>query len=503
MRFIFIYNLINMELENLALILNVLLLVLLIAGTVLLIWKLKLGSNNKVLLFVLFILYWMAPLMCREYTGQMHIHQPNYDGGSLLWVPLTVYGFAGLLWRPLTDVISYKMKSRRNIIHISLVLQLFTLWPMFVWPSSFVANIIQSIGTGIGASGIGLFNLMFSEQEHKRKIFTTVSILALPPLIAEAITSCIEAILCGMVPEHGMGADTPDVSTYLDYLKYLWIIALVFIIASFIITLFIKEDQRYLFKDHKGVEVVSNHWDGLGVVLLCLTGVCFVFVRWVTAGPSSVTQLIYIAVGPDIVPPNAIIPDKVIEEVKFFEGYLSLMFAFGQMFGAICAVWALTKHQENGKWMLILNGFVAWAIYLIINEEVINVHVFFWTNILNGIGYGLIYPVLIGTMLNKHYRRVRIITPIGLFNTSMAIGVVSASLFNNILKGPIYDFHYSWWNSEWTDFAKVNSLVNFITMGIGLVMVLLFFTSYVLYKKHPPQIDNLQRKFNASSEMEI
>ncbi|MCQ3907458.1 MAG: hypothetical protein MJ219_01555 [Mycoplasmoidaceae bacterium] len=66
-----------------------------------------------------------------------------------------------------------------------------------------------------------MFNLMFSEQEHKRKIFATVSILALPPLIAEAITSCIEAILCGMVPEHGMGADTPDISIYLDYLKYL------------------------------------------------------------------------------------------------------------------------------------------------------------------------------------------------------------------------------------------------------------------------------------------
>lgn len=492
-----------MNLEQWSILLNALLILAIVGGTVLLVWKLKLGSKNKILLFILFILYWMAPLMCREYTGQMHIHQNNGDGGSMLWIPLTVYGLSGLLWRPLTDVISYKIGSRKKIIYISLLIQLCTLWPLFVWPWSFSANIVQSIGTGVGASGIGLFNLMFSEQEHKRKIFTTVSILALPPLIAEAITSCIEAILCGMVPEHGVGSDTPDISIYLDYLKYLWIIAILFIVVSFIITIFVKENQHYLFRDHKGVEVVYDAKDGWVVALLCFTGICFIFVRWVTAGPSSVTQLIYIAVGPDIVPSNSIIPDRVIEEVKFFEGYLSLIFAIGQMVGAACAALMLSKHQESGKWGLMLIGFAIWAVYLITNEQVINVHVFFWTNMLNGLGFGLIYPVLIGIMLNKHYKRVRIITPIGLFNTAMAIGVVGASLFNNIIKGEIYDFHNSWWNSEWMDFAKINTLVNYVTLGVAAAMVLLFVGAYAIHKKHPPRLDNLERKFVGSGEMEI
>ncbi|MCQ2748232.1 MAG: hypothetical protein MJ223_03220 [Mycoplasmoidaceae bacterium] len=61
---------------------------------------------------------------------------------------------------------------------------------------------------------------MFSHEEHHRKVFTTVSILALPPLIAEFITSCMEAILCGLVPEHGQGLEYPT-TIYLDYLKYL------------------------------------------------------------------------------------------------------------------------------------------------------------------------------------------------------------------------------------------------------------------------------------------
>lgn len=492
-----------MDAESLALILNAILLSFVIGGTILLIWKLKLGSRNKVLLFVLFIMYWMAPLMCREYTGQMHIHQPNFDGGSLLWLPLTVYGFAGLLWRPLTDVISYKINSRKNIIFISLGVQILTLWPMFVWPASLTTNIVQSVGTGIGASGIGLFNLMFSEQEHHRKLFTTVSILALPPLIAEAITSCMEALLCGMVPEHGLGPETADVTIYLDYLKYLWIFAIVFIVISFVLTTFIKENKQYLFKDHKGVEVVWNYRDGWVVALLCFTGICFIFVRWVTAGPSSVTQLIYIAVGPDIIPPNPIIPDDVMEEVKFFEGYLSLMFAFGQMIGAIFAALMLSKHQNNMKWTLILIGFIVWAFYLVINEEVINVYVFFWTNILNGIGFGLIYPVLIGIMLNKHYKYVRIITPIGLFNTALALGIIGASVFNNVLKGSIYDFHYTYDTSSWEAFARVNTLVNYVTLGVAAAMVLFFVTAFLIHKKYPPHIDNLERKFRASGEMEI
>lgn len=492
-----------MEMETIALILNAILLTLVIGGTALLIWLLKLGNKNKVLLFILFILYWMAPLMCREYTGQMHIHQGIGDGGSLLWLPLAVYGFAGLLWRPLTDVISYKMKSRRSLIFISLSIQLVTLWPMFVWPGSFACNIIQSIGTGIGASGIGLFNLMFSEQEHKRKIFTTVSILALPALIAEFITSSIEAVLCGLVPEHGTDPSTPDIGIYLDYLKWLWLVAIIFIIGSFIITIFIKEDKKQLFTHLGSKEVVSTKHDAWVVVLLCLAGICFIFTRWVTSGPSSVTQLIYIAVGPDKVTSNTIFPPDFIEEVKFFEGYLSLMFAFGQLFGAIIAALVLRKHENNAKWIIVLIGFIIWAIYLEVNIQVINVHLFFWSNILNGIGFGLIYPVLLGVVLNKHFKKVKIITPIGIFNTALALGIIGATLFNNIIKGPVYDFHFTYWTSEFEDFDKVNILVNYVTMGVAALMVVFFGISFGVWKKHPPKQAYLGYKFSTGSEMEI
>lgn len=492
-----------MEFETIALILNIILLSLVVGGTCILIWRLKLGSKNKVLLFVLFILYWMAPLMCREYTGQMHIHQGLGDGGSLLWLPLAVYGFAGLLWRPLTDVISYKMQSRKCVLFMSLGIQLATLWPMFVWSGLLATNIIQSIGTGIGASGIGLFNLMFSQQEHKRKVFTTVSILALPALIAEFITSCMEAVLCSLVPEHGLPGDLVNPPIYLEYLKYLWLIAIVFIVASFIISVFIKEDRRNLFVSFQEKEVVQTSHDGWVVALLCIVGVCFIFVRWVTAGPSSVTQLIYIAVGPDQLSSNSYLPQYVLAEVKFFEGYLSLMFALGQLVGAIIAGLVLSKYENNSKWILVLAGFIVWAIYLEANTLAINVHLFFWSNILNGIGFGMIYPVLIGLMLSKHFNKVKIITPIGLFNTALALGIIAATLFNNIIKGPIYDFHYTYWTSEWADFDKVNILVNYVTMGVAGLMLILFGSSFAISKKHPCKKTKISPRFYTGSEMEI
>lgn len=487
------------ELETLVVILDAVLLTIAIVGTGLLIWRLKLGSKNHVLLFILFIFYWMAPLMCREYTGQMHIHMDVGDGGLMLWIPLTIYGIAGLIWRPLTDLLSYKFKSRKMVIYFSLAIQALTLWPMFAWPC-FATNIIQSVGTGVGASGIGLFNLMFSEQHHKKKFFVTVSILALPPLIAEFVTSALEALICSMVPEHG--TDTPlPTGIYLDYLKWLWLLAIIFVAISFIITFFFKEERKTLYKTFSWHEVVKTKKNKQVVALVCIAGAIFAFMRWVSAGPSSVTQLIYIAMYDKMNPETQ--TSYFIEEVKFFEGYLSLIFALGQLVGAVVAGLILAKKPDRSKCALVAFGALAWLIYLTVNGVVINVHVFFWSNMFNGLGYGLIYPVLIGVMLNKMFTRRHVITPIGIFNTSMAGGVVIASLFNNIIKGPVYDFHNTPETSTANYFRSDNWIVNGTTMILITVMVMLFVWSWFIEKTYPAKKQNLGVKFAATQEAEI
>lgn len=466
-----------------------------LVGSGILIWKLKLGNKNHVLLFILFIVYWMAPLMCREYTGQMHIHMPIDDGGMMLWIPLAVYGIVGIFWRPLTDILSYKLKSRKNVIYISLLVQALTLWPMFIW-QNMATNIIQSIGTGIGASAIGLFNLMFSEQHHHRKIFVTVSILAIPPLIAEFVTSCIEAVLCSCIPNHD---EQPTV--YLDYLKWVWLLAIIFVAISFVLAYFFKEERHLIFKDLEYKEPVKTKHNKQVVALVCVAGGIFAFMRWVSAGPSSITQLIYIGVFADKY--NPLTPTQREIEVKYFEGYLSLVFAIGQLVGAIIAGLILSKHTNKMKWILVGSGATIWVGYLLTNSLVIDAHLFFWSNMFNGLGYGLIYPVLLGIMLSKFFTNNKLITPIGIFNTSMAGGILIGSIFNNVIKGRLYDFHHTPETSTYQIFQRDNWIVNGVTMGLIAIMVGLFVWSYLIEYKYPPQKAYVGKQFAATGESEI
>ncbi|MCQ2748233.1 MAG: hypothetical protein MJ223_03225 [Mycoplasmoidaceae bacterium] len=122
---------------------------------------------------------------------------------------------------------------------------------------------------------------------------------------------------------------------------------------------------------------------------------------------------------------------------------------------------------------------------------------------LNGLGYGLIYPVLIGIIMNKHFKKIKIITPIGLFNTAMVIGVCGSSVFNNVIKGTIYDFHYEPSTSMIADFDKANALVNYVVLGVTLLMAALFVISYFIEKKYPPLKEKVKINYAIGTEMEI
>ena len=90
-----------------------------------------------------------------------------------------------------------------------------------------------------------------------------------------------------------------------------------------------------------------------------------------------------------------------------------------------------------------------------------------------------------------------------MFNTALALGIIFASVFNNVIKGPIYDFHYTYWTSEFEDFDRVNILVNYVTIGVASLMVIFFGISFGIHKKYPPKFQNLGMKFAMASEMEI
>ncbi|MCQ3908577.1 MAG: hypothetical protein MJ200_03380 [Mycoplasmoidaceae bacterium] len=85
---------------------------------------------------------------------------------------------------------------------------------MIVAPS-LATNIIQSITVGIGASGIAVFNLMFNEQYAKKKVFLTVTLLSLPPLLAEFFSSVLQCCVTSFLPYGAKGAE------YINIVKYM------------------------------------------------------------------------------------------------------------------------------------------------------------------------------------------------------------------------------------------------------------------------------------------
>ena len=62
---------------------------------------------------------------------------------------------------------------------------------------STINNILSSLSIGLGASCIGTYELLFKEQyqNNNKKAFLTISILSIPPLLANFITSPIQSIV--------------------------------------------------------------------------------------------------------------------------------------------------------------------------------------------------------------------------------------------------------------------------------------------------------------------
>jgi hypothetical protein len=98
------------------------------------------------------------------------------------------------------------------MIYLALMIGLITYIPIIIYPST-ATNVIQSLGVGVGASMIGTYQLMFNEQYGKAKQFLTVSLLSIPPLLADFIASAIQSTFSSIG-----GA---NVRNSADILKYL------------------------------------------------------------------------------------------------------------------------------------------------------------------------------------------------------------------------------------------------------------------------------------------
>ncbi len=481
--------------QIIALIVNFSILVVSLGVSIFLIFKIKFDDKNYRLLFVIYTLYWIAPMLLREYTSQMHTAMVGIttplDGtswlSSLMWVPVTVYGIIGLFWKPLNDLLSHRLRSRKSVIYISLFIQAAGAIPMLIYPC-FATNIIQSITVGIGASGIAVFSLMFNEQYAKKKVFVTTSLLSLPPLLAEFISSVLQCCVTSFLPPNpNLGRTDPFPpgsmvmkeywGQYIDIVKYMWIIGLVCIVITMIVTIFIKEKKQLLYKDNQYKEPVDNKWDASVVIMLIAAAAITSFIKFCTSGGTAITELSYIGLHQGIA-------------TNAYEGYLSVIFTVGQMAANIVTGLILVKKMN--KWTIFSIASAMWIAYAVLSASVLNVYARLPLNILNGWAFGTTYNLIVGITLNKYFTKTNKITPITLYNLGLSIGICSSQFFNTFMKQEVFAGK----SLEWNEFVRRNWIVTAAVIGTMLLMWGLFTGAYWITKKHPPKVIKVNRVRN-------
>ncbi len=111
-------------------------------------------------------------MLLRAYTGTLqNIINLNYTA-----IVLAAYGIVGIIVRPLADVISCSLQSRKGFLYLACIVQIALYIPVIINPNT-TTNLIESIGVGFGASCIGTFQLLFREQYPGYQNYATVSLL--------------------------------------------------------------------------------------------------------------------------------------------------------------------------------------------------------------------------------------------------------------------------------------------------------------------------------------
>jgi MFS family permease len=124
---------------------------------------------------------------------------------------MCAYGFIGIFARLFADWFTFLRHNRKSMIYLALIIGFISYIPI-IFVQNVYTNIIQSFGVGIGASMIGTYQLMFNEQYGKSKQFLTVSLLSIPPLIADFISSAIQSTITSIDKNF---KNNPDLLKYL------------------------------------------------------------------------------------------------------------------------------------------------------------------------------------------------------------------------------------------------------------------------------------------------
>ena len=346
-------------------------------------------KKDQIIIFWILVLFWSAISIIRAYR-KLYAITPVENGGLSL-TPLLAsqiaagYGLMSLIVRLPMFIASDIFRRRKIFVQISLFLLIVTSF-LVAFNGSYTTLYLSSLSLGISATMLALFNVMFSETFSKEKAALSVSILSVAPLLAEFIAAPIQYIF--------------TINEY-KHFNYMWIVSGILAVATFILT-FMMKDYRPVnsgFSFDK-VKVVLKHGS---FIYVCIMALLLSFVKFATSGANMIA---YGKTSLGLSP--------------LMLAYMDAVFAIPQLIAGVLVGVYFTRKWGLQKTLLFMFG-CALAFY-IIALYVNNPYIIYFSYILNGLGYGGAYNVLISLAMQYFDREYRNVS-MGIYQAFFALGI--------------------------------------------------------------------------------
>ncbi len=389
---------------------NLLIFVILSGGCIWYLKKLKLDHQGYKYLFIVYMFYWMSIMLLRPYRGTLqNIIDPN-----CVTIALACYGLVGIFMRVFADYLNFLVKNRKLFLYFGALIQVILFIPVLIVPNT-ATSLLQAVAIGIGASCIGSFELLFKEQYNQKQHYLTVSLLSIPPLMANFLTSPIQSLMMSAAKVNGV----IDINIF----KYMWIIGLAFALASFMMLFFVKED-RSLFGGFlkTSTNQIKSQREISNFILIAFLGLLITFIKFSNSGAVATLHLQKLG-------------SFTSNDTSGYEGYLSMVFSLFQLLGGVLVGLVLIKRLKTIT--IFYMGSITWIIYSILAMFTTNPIWFMVIHGLNGFGYGILYNLVLGKVLSYNFKTMKV-TPMGIYQSILSIGIMASSFYTNAIKDYFY-----------------------------------------------------------------
>ena len=346
-------------------------------------------KKDQIIIFWILVLFWSAISIIRAYR-KLYAITPVENGGLSL-TPLLAsqiaagYGLMSLIVRLPMFIASDIFRRRKIFVQISLFLLIITSF-LVAFNGSYTTLYLSSLSLGISATMLALFNVIFSETFSKEKAALSVSILSVAPLLAEFIAAPIQYIF--------------TINEY-KHFNYMWIVSGILAVATFVLT-FMMKDYRPVnsgFSFDK-VKVVLKHGS---FIYVCIMALLLSFIKFATSGANM------IAYG-----------KTSLGMSPLMLAYMDAIFAIPQLIAGVLVGVYFTRKWGLQKTLLFM--FSCALAFYIIALYVNNPYIIYFSYILNGLGYGGAYNVLISLAMQYFDREYRNVS-MGIYQAFFALGI--------------------------------------------------------------------------------